>query len=41
LRQPLADKRFKNVRGIQAKTQKGLVSKDTSPFVFALQICSA
>jgi hypothetical protein len=31
--QLVTDKRFKNVRGIQAKTQNGLVSKDTSPSI--------
>ena len=39
--QLLTDKRFKNVRSIQAKTQKGLVSKDTSPSILPLRIRSA
>jgi hypothetical protein len=33
LPQLLTDKRFKNVRGGQAKTQNGLVSRDTSPSI--------
>src|SRR5216683_5972213 len=32
---------FNNLRASRAKTQKGLVSKDTSPFVFPVRIRSA